>query len=57
MSTTTAQTEHPPIYEELVDELGDVPADVRAVAERVLQEAEEAVRWKANDGTLDSAAA
>ncbi|GEB51308.1 MULTISPECIES: hypothetical protein [Streptomyces] len=43
MNTAPTQSEHPPIYEELLEELGDVPTDVRTVAERVMQESEEAV--------------
>ncbi|UGY93389.1 hypothetical protein [Streptomyces gobiensis] len=56
MSTAAAHTEHPPIYGELVDEFGDVPADVRATAERVVREAREAVAWAGRARTESGAA-
>lgn len=45
MSTATTDTGELRIYGELVSELGDVPSDVRTVAEQVLREAKAAVEW------------
>ena len=42
-STVDAEAEHPPIYQQMLDEQGNVPADVAATADRVLREAEQAV--------------
>lgn len=42
-SAVDRDSEHPPIYAEMVAEQGNVPADVAATAERVLREAEQAV--------------
>ncbi|NLU69394.1 hypothetical protein [Streptomyces sp. HNM0574] len=39
----TDTREHPPIYRDVVEELGDVPGDVAATAETVLRETEAAV--------------
>ncbi|MEU4887965.1 MULTISPECIES: hypothetical protein [Streptomyces] len=42
MTTTAA---HPPIYQQLVNEQGDILADTRAAAEEILREAAEALDW------------
>ncbi|HEX5565876.1 MAG TPA: hypothetical protein VFY14_02865 [Streptomyces sp.] len=43
---TTARTDHPPIYESLLEELGDVPTETREAAERILREASAALDWR-----------
>ncbi|MBQ0986413.1 hypothetical protein KBZ10_18225 [Streptomyces sp. F63] len=42
MTTTAA---HPPIYQQLVNEQGDILADTRTAAEEILREAAEALDW------------
>ncbi|MGW8375487.1 hypothetical protein [Streptomyces sp. ODS28] len=50
MSNTS--TEHPPIYSQLVDEHGDVPAETAATAATVLHEAQQAMAsFGRRDGT------
>ncbi|WP_202917935.1 hypothetical protein [Streptomyces taklimakanensis] len=46
MTTTATRTDHPPIYESLLEELGDVPTETREVAERIQREAKEALDWR-----------
>jgi hypothetical protein len=44
MSTTEAH-EHPPIYQRLIRDSGDVPAESRAVAEQAQRQARQALGW------------
>ncbi|GAA2392405.1 hypothetical protein GCM10010420_16190 [Streptomyces glaucosporus] len=46
MTTTATRTDHPPIYGSLVEELGDVLAETREVAERIQRETSEALDWR-----------
>ncbi|MBN3932271.1 hypothetical protein IQ279_22035 [Streptomyces verrucosisporus] len=46
MATTATRTEHPPIYEGLLEELGDVPTETREAAERILRETREVLDWR-----------
>ncbi|GAA1504607.1 MULTISPECIES: DEAD/DEAH box helicase family protein [Streptomyces] len=42
---TAEISEHPPIYDRLVRERGDVLAETRAVAEQTQREARQALDW------------
>ncbi|MFD5065526.1 hypothetical protein [Streptomyces sp. NPDC058394] len=43
--TTTDITGHPPIYDLLIQELGDAPAEARKAAEDTQDQAREALDW------------
>ncbi|WP_199185559.1 hypothetical protein [Streptomyces carminius] len=46
MTTTATRADHPPIYGSLVEELGDVLAETREVAERIQRETREVLDWR-----------
>jgi hypothetical protein len=43
--STAEITEHPPIYERLIRERGDVLAETREVAEQMQRQARQALDW------------
>lgn len=49
MTTSVAETGHPPIYRKLVRERGDVVAQVRATAESTRREAAVALEWNLDE--------
>ncbi|MFD1830984.1 MULTISPECIES: hypothetical protein [Streptomyces] len=46
MTTTATRSDNPPIYESLLEELGDVPTQTREAAERIQRETREALDWR-----------
>lgn len=50
MTTTATRHDHPPIYESLIEERGDVLAETREVAERIQRETREALDWRGLGG-------
>ncbi|MEV0113377.1 hypothetical protein AB0H77_09035 [Streptomyces sp. NPDC050844] len=43
--STTETSEHPPIYEDLIRERGDVLTETREVAEQAQRQARQALDW------------